>query len=120
MGRFVTELAAVLEQLEQLEIDAEDCDMLAVVHKIREARGPLQGAKNAAAQYDNGLLPYSGPITALDLTCRACKAAPKSECSPLDWEASLVGGHLVRDLDALEATMRRDNQLAEDAEAAGQ
>lgn len=44
-------LAAILEELEQLEIDAEDIDMTGAAHKIMEARGALMSAKRAAEQW---------------------------------------------------------------------
>lgn len=45
-------LEDILEELIQIEIDAQDIGMTGAAHKIMEARGPLYSAVDAAEQWD--------------------------------------------------------------------
>lgn len=50
------ELLTMLERLEEIEQEAEEYGLLAVAHKVQEARGPLASAQRACPQYLDGTL----------------------------------------------------------------
>ena len=55
-SRFANALSAIIDALEEIASDAEDCGEVAITHKIEEGIGRIQNAHRAAQQYFDGTL----------------------------------------------------------------
>lgn len=55
-SRFTGALTAIIDALEEIETDAEDCGEDAIANKIAEGLGRIHNARNASEQYFDGTL----------------------------------------------------------------
>ena len=55
-SRFTPALTAIIDALDEIASDAEDCGELAITHKIEEGIGRIHNARNASEQYFDGTL----------------------------------------------------------------
>ena len=74
-------LTNLIESVDELLTDAEDCDLTAAAHKLSEALGPLREARLAAYQYTAGVLPAPGTITPFDESCPECGSRRNEHCA---------------------------------------